>query len=151
LNKGQTVTLPVSVTAITVGPIESTVRVSGTVFDPNLQNNTATASTDPSKCKGQTIRRTAPLSVLYEPTATAPAVKIIAAQIQNVGARSFEIVTLDPFPDQPFTVTGILPPLPFIIDSGATASFEVRTERAAGLTPPEAFAPYFQLTSRCGS
>jgi hypothetical protein len=64
---------------------------------------------------------------------------------------NLELLTLDPFPDQPFTVTGILPPLPFIIDSGATASFEVRTERAAGLTPPEAFAPYFQLTSRCGS
>ncbi len=149
LTKGQTNTLPIVVTPITTATIQNTVKVTGSFFDPNLENNKATASTNPSKCKGQTIRRSAPLSVTYVPTATDPAVKSLGVTIENVGARPIDIVSITALPGVPFTVTGIVPLLPVTIDSNATGSFAVVTERAAGQPPAEATAPYVLIGSRC--
>jgi hypothetical protein len=142
-------TLPIVVTPTTADTIENTARVSGSIFDPNLENNKATASTDPSRCKGQTIRRSAPISVTYEPTATDPAVKLLVVTIENVGTKPIDVVTIEAMPDEPFVITDILPPLPFTIDSGGNGSFTVRTERAAGQPPTEAIAPYFKIGTRC--
>jgi hypothetical protein len=150
LNRNQTATVAVVGTANTTNTIVNTARVVGTVFDPVVENNTVTANTDPSKCRGQLIGKSAPLSIVYDSTPTTAAVKAITLVLENPGSRGVEVTAINVLPGEPFTITGISgAALPIVVNGGQGVRFTVTTERAAGQLPSEATAPYFSTRIRC--
>lgn len=149
LNRNQSTTVAIVVTPNTTATIVNTARVVGSVFDPVVENNAVTANTDPSKCRGQLIGRTAPLSIVYDSTPTVAAVKAIGLLLENPGSRAIEITAISALPDEPFTIVAFSPPLPIVINGGQGVRINVTTERAAGLFPTEATAPYFTTRIRC--
>jgi hypothetical protein len=114
---------------ITSEAVSGFARVGSNVFDSDRTNNRVQAS---SSCKGEILSRSAPESVLYEPTATEPARQTLRLAIINTaGDQSLEIRRIrlvdsytEPLFGSPLQITGITPPLP-------------------------AFRPYFLFRVRC--
>jgi Nidogen-like len=126
------------------------------VFDSDLSNNKVRAS---SSCKGEILSRSAPESVLYEPTATDPARQTLRLAIINTADdQSVEIrrirlenIYTDPIFGTPLQIRRITPRLPETIGPGKGKVFRVETFVAAGMPARTAFRPYFQVRVRCQS
>jgi hypothetical protein len=130
--------------------------VASNVFDSDLSNNRVRAS---SSCKGEILSRSAPESVLYEPTATDPARQTLRLAIINTADnQSVEIrrirlenIYTDPIFGTPLQIRRITPRLPETIGPGKGKVFRVETFVAAGMPARTAFRPYFQVRVRCQS
>jgi hypothetical protein len=124
------------------------------VFDSDLSNNRVRAS---SSCKGEILSRSAPESVLYEPTATEPARQTLRLAIINTADdQSVEIrrirlenIYTDPIFGTPLQIRRITPQLPETIGPGKGKVFRVDTLVPAGMPARTAFRPYFQIRVRC--
>ena len=124
------------------------------VFDSDLSNNKVRAS---SSCKGEILSRSAPESVLYEPTATDPARQTLRLAIINTADdQSVEIrrirlekIYTDPILGTPLQIRRITPRLPETIGPGKGKVFRVDTLVPAGMPARTAFRPYFQIRVRC--
>ena len=128
--------------------------VGSNVFDSDLSNNRARAS---SSCKGEILSRSTPESVMYEPTATEPAMQTLQLGIINTaGDQSVEIRRIrlvsdytDPIFGTPLEIGGITPRLPEKIRPGGSKVFRVDTLVPAGMPPRTASRSYFQIRVRC--
>jgi hypothetical protein len=128
--------------------------VLSTVFDSDLSNNRVRAS---SSCKGEILSRSAPLSVLYEPTATEPARQTLRLAIINTADdQSVEIRRIrlenaytDPIFGTPLQIRRITPRLPETIGAGKGKVFRVDTLVPAGMPARTASPPYFRFQVRC--
>jgi hypothetical protein len=128
--------------------------VLGLVFDSDLSNNKVRAS---SSCKGEILSRSAPESVLYEPTATEPARQTLRLAIINTADdQSVEIRRIrlentytDPVFGTPLKIRRITPRLPETIGAGKGKVFRVDTFVPAGMPARTASPPYFRFQVRC--
>lgn len=128
--------------------------VGSPVFDSDLSNNGALAS---SSCKGEILSRSAPGSVQYEPTVSAPATQTLRlAMINTAGDQSVEIRSIrlrdlyrDPLFGTPLQISSITPPLPAMIGPRGRKLFRVDTLLPAGSSARSAFSPYFLFRVRC--
>jgi hypothetical protein len=139
---------------LTSKPARGVATVVSNIFDSDLSNNEARAS---SSCKGQLLSRSAPESVLYEPTATEPARQTLRVAIINTGdeesieIRQIRLVDMytDPIFGTPLQIGGIKPRLPETIRPGGSKVFRVDTLVPAGMPARTAFRPYFQIRVSC--
>ena len=123
------------------------------VFDSDLSNNRVRAS---SSCKGEILSRSAPESVLYEPTATEPARQTLRLAIINTADdQSVEIrrirlenIYTDPISGTPLQISRITPRLPETIGPGK-ARCSAWTLSCPRGCPRTAFRPYFLFRVRC--
>jgi hypothetical protein len=139
---------------LTSEAIRGDATVASNVFDSDLSNNTVRAS---SSCKGEILSRSAPESVLYEPTDTEPAMQTLQLAIINTADdRSVEIrhirlvnIYTDPIFGTPLEIGGITPRLPEKIRPGGSKVFRVDTLVPAEMPLRTASRPYFQIRVRC--
>jgi hypothetical protein len=139
---------------ITSEAVRGTATVASNTFDSDLSNNRARAS---SSCRGEILSRSAPESVLYEPTATEPATEMLRLAIINTAADQrieihrliLENIYTDPLFGTPLQIIRIRPRLPKTIEPGGSQVFRVVTLVPAGMPARTAFRPYFQFRVRC--
>jgi hypothetical protein len=139
---------------LTSEAVRGDVTVVSNIFDSDLSNNRARAS---SSCKGELLSQSAPESVLYEPTDTEPARQTLELAIINTGDNQsvkirrirLEKIYTDPMSGPPLQIDRITPPLPETIKPGGSKVFRVDTLVPAGMPARTAFRPYFEIQVRC--
>ncbi len=144
---GGTATVTIVVTATTAGTITNTASVSANESDPNLRNNTASASTTANGTCGLVTASSTPASVTYT---SAFQTKTINLKITNSSGVSVTVTSIQRQAGKPFSVLSISPALPKTIPTGNSQVFSVTTRLQSGLRPPQtATAPYFNTSINC--